>query len=179
MACSSRIYMESCMTQHYDTDVLIIGTGPAGSTLGLALANYGIKVQLFTQFSWLANSPRAHITNQRAMEVLRDLGMEEQVNEIATPWEQMGESLITTSLVGEEIARLRAWGTGDERHGDYIKGSPCPLVDLIQPKMEALLVKNAGERGATYNFNTEYISDRQDEYAGKASFPNLITITTL
>ena len=93
------------MTQHYDTDVLIIGTGPAGSTLGLALANYGIKVQLF---SWLANSPRAHITNQRAMEVLRDLGIEEQVKEIATPWEQMGESLITTSLVGEEIARMSA-----------------------------------------------------------------------
>lgn len=93
------------MTQYYDTDVLIIGTGHAGSTLGLALANYGIKVQLF---SWLANSPRAHITNQRAMEVLRDLGIEEQVKEIATPWEQMGESLITTSLVGEEIARMSA-----------------------------------------------------------------------
>jgi len=27
------------------------------------------------------------------MEVLRDLGIEEQVKEIATPWEQMGESL--------------------------------------------------------------------------------------
>lgn len=96
------------MTQQFDTDVLIIGTGPAGSTLGLALANYGIQVQLFTQFNWLANSPRAHITNQRAMEVLRDLGIEEQVKKIATPWEQMGESLITTSLVGEEIARMSA-----------------------------------------------------------------------
>ena len=70
------------MTQQFDTDVLIIGTGPAGSTLGLALANYGIQVQLFTQFNWLANSPRAHITNQRAMEVLRDLGIEEQVKEL-------------------------------------------------------------------------------------------------
>ena len=56
------------MTQQFDTDVLIIGTGPAGSTLGLALANYGVKVQLCTQFNWLANSPCAHITNQRAME---------------------------------------------------------------------------------------------------------------
>lgn len=165
------------MTQVYDTDVLIIGTGPAGSTLGLALANYGIKTQLFTQFNWLANSPRAHITNQRAMEVLRDLGVEDQVKEIATPWEQMGESLITTSLVGEEIARISAWGTGDERHGDYIKGSPCPLVDLIQPKMETLLVKNAGERGAIYNFNTEYLSHVQDEHGVTATFLNLITNT--
>lgn len=165
------------MTQHYDTDVLIIGTGPAGSTLGLALANYGIKVQLFTQFSWLANSPRAHITNQRAMEVLRDLVVEEQVKEIATPWEQMGESLITTSLVGEEIARMSAWGTGEERYGDYIKGSPCPLVDLIQPKMEALLVKNAGEQGAVYNFNTEYLSHVEDEDGVTATFLNRITNT--
>ncbi|GAA5185791.1 FAD-dependent monooxygenase [Acinetobacter kookii] len=163
------------MSEQFDTDVLVVGTGPAGSTLGLALANYGIKVQLFTQFSWLANSPRAHITNQRAMEVLRDLGVEEQVKQIATPWEQMGESLITTSLVGEEIARLSAWGTGDERHGDYIKGSPCPLVDLIQPKMEALLAKNAAERGAIYNFNTEYLSHTQDEHGVTATFLNRIT----
>jgi 2,4-dichlorophenol 6-monooxygenase len=165
------------MSEQFDTDVLVIGTGPAGSTLGLALANYGIKVQLFTQFGWLANSPRAHITNQRAMEVLRDLGVEEQVKQIATPWEQMGESLITTSLVGEEIARLSAWGTGDERHGDYIKGSPCPLVDLIQPKMEALLAKNAAERGAIYNFNTEYLSHTQDEHGVTATFLNRITNT--
>lgn len=165
------------MSEQFDTDVLVVGTGPAGSTLGLALANYGIKVQLFTQFSWLANSPRAHITNQRAMEVLRDLGVEEQVKQIATPWEQMGESLITTSLVGEEIARLSAWGTGDERHGDYIKGSPCPLVDLIQPKMEALLAKNAAERGAIYNFNTEYLSYTQDEHGVTATFLNRITNT--
>lgn len=165
------------MSEQFDTDVLMIGTGPAGSTLGLALANYGIKVQLFTQFNWLANSPRAHITNQRAMEVLRDLGIEEQVKQIATPWEQMGESLITTSLVGEEIARLSAWGTGDERHGDYVKGSPCPLVDLIQPKMEALLVKNAAERGAIYNFNTEYLSHTQDEHGVTATFLNRITNT--
>lgn len=159
----------------YDTDVIVIGTGPAGSTLGLALATYGIQVQLFTQFNWLANSPRAHITNQRAMEVLRDLGIEDQVKQIATPWDQMGDSLITTSLVGEEIARLRAWGTGDERHGDYVQGSPSPLVDLIQPKMEALLVKNAAERGAIYNFNTEYLSHTQDANGVTAYFRNNVS----
>ena len=165
------------MSPHYDTDVLVIGTGPAGSTLGLALASYGIQVQLFTQFNWLANSPRAHITNQRAMEVLRDLGVEQQAKQIATPWHEMGESLITTSLVGEEIACMSAWGTGDERYGDYLKGSPCPLIDLIQPKMEALLVKNAGERGAIYNFNTEYLSHEQDEHGVTARFLNKVTQT--
>src|SRR5690606_26089140 len=52
-----------------------------------------------------------------------------------------------------------------------------PLVDLIQTEMEALLVKNAGERGAIYNFNTEYVSHVQDEDGVTATFLNRITHT--
>ena len=76
----------------------------------------------YTQFNGLANSPRAHITNQRAVEVLREFDLEEEAKSRATPWQDMGESMITTSLIGEEIARIQAWGTGDLRHGDYVKG---------------------------------------------------------
>lgn len=103
------------MTQHYDTDVLIIGTGPAGSTLGLALANYGIKVQLFTQFSWLANSPRAHITNQRAMEVLRDLGMEEQVCARLN-------AFVGAEVEEVEIQKLSYWYVNQTWATEYSKG---------------------------------------------------------
>lgn len=153
------------MTQsnEFDTDVLVIGTGPAGITTTLALASQGVRVRAVTMFNWLANSPRAHITNQRAMEVLRDLGVEQEVIRQATPWEQMGDTLITTSLAGEEIARVRAWGTGDLRKGDYVKGSPCTMVDLIQPEMEAILVKAAAERGAQLSFSTEYLGHEQDD----------------
>ena len=45
-----------------------------GGTAALALATYGVRVHAVTMFPWVANSPRAHITNQRAVEVLRDLG---------------------------------------------------------------------------------------------------------
>lgn len=147
----------------YQTDVLVIGTGPMGATTALALATYGVRVHVVNRFNWTANSPRAHITNQRAMEVLRDLGVEEEARHIATPWEWMGDTLFTTSLAGPEIARLRTWGTGDERKGDYVKGSPCPMMDLTQEKMEPMLVKNASERGAVFSFNTEYLSHEQDD----------------
>lgn len=146
----------------YQTDVLVVGTGPMGSTTALALASYGVRVHVVNRFNWTANSPRAHITNQRAMEVLRDLGVEEEARHIATPWEMMGDTLFTTSLAGPEIARLRTWGTGDARKGDYIQGSPCPLMDLTQEKMEPVLVKNAMERGAVFSFNTEYLRHEQD-----------------
>lgn len=145
-----------------DTDVLVVGTGPMGATTALALATYGVRVHVVNRYNWTANSPRAHITNQRAVEVLRDLGLEQDARRDATPWEWMGDTLFTTSLAGPEIARLRTWGTGDERIGDYLQGSPCAMLDLPQDKMEPLLVQRAAARGAVFSFNTEYLGHEQD-----------------
>lgn len=58
------------------TDVLIVGTGPAGSASAALLSTYGINNMVINQYRWLANTPRAHITNLRTMEVLRDLGQQ-------------------------------------------------------------------------------------------------------
>ena len=146
----------------FDTDVVVVGLGPAGATAALALATYGVRVHAVTMFPWVANSPRAHITNQRAVEVLRDLGLEDEARKYATPWDQMGDTLFTTSLAGEEIVRLQTWGTGDRRSGDYLQGSPCTMLDIPQPLMEPLLIKNAAERGAIVSFNTEYLDHEQD-----------------
>ncbi len=143
--------------QAFDTDVLIIGSGPMGATNALALATYGVRTQVVSRANWTADTPRAHITNQRAVEVLRDLDIEDEARRDATPWQWMGDTLFTTSLAGPEIARLRTWGTGDERIGDYLQGSPCGMMDLPQNRMEPLLVKHAAARGASFLFNTEYL----------------------
>jgi len=146
----------------FETDVLVVGSGPTGAATALALATYGARVHLASKWNWLANSPRAHITNQRAVEVLRDLGLEAEARKHATPWEHMGETLWTTSFAGPEIARLRTWGTGDERIGDYLQASPCPMLDLPQTFMEPLLIHHAASRGASLAMNTEYVGHEQD-----------------
>ncbi len=151
------------MTQReFDTDVLVVGTGPMGATTALALAKYGIRVHAISRWNWLANTPRAHITNQRTVEVLRSLGIEDELKQQATAWDKMGDTLFTTSFAGPEIARLQTWGTGDLRFGDYIEASPCPMLDVPQPVMEPILVNAAARSGAQVSFNTEYLSHEQD-----------------
>ena len=146
----------------YETDVLIIGAGPTGSTTALALANCGVRCHMVSRVNWMADSPRAHITNQRANEVFRDLGISEDVARYASPWELMGDTTFTTSLAGPELIRMRTWGTGDDRRGDYLRASPCGMVDIIQPLLEPILFQKAAEKGATFAFNTEYVRHEQD-----------------
>ena len=57
----------------YETEVLIIGTGPAGGTLALALAKAGIRVVVVNRYGWTCRTPRAHITNPRTMEIFLSL----------------------------------------------------------------------------------------------------------
>lgn len=147
----------------FDTDVLVVGSGPMGAATALALATYGVRVHVATRWNWLANSPRAHITNQRTVEVLRDLGVADEASQYGTPWELMGDMVFATSLAGEELARLRICGTGDERVGDHVQASPCTMLDIPQSYLEPVLVNNAAARGASFAFNVEYLDHVQDE----------------
>jgi 2,4-dichlorophenol 6-monooxygenase len=145
------------------TDVLVVGSGPAGSAAALLLATLGIDTIMITKYRWTANTPRAHITNQRAMEIFRDLGIEDQVLADATPHDLVGDTVFCTSIAGEEIGRIRTWGTGTAREADYQLASPCLTVDIPQTYLEPILVRNAAERGAQTRFSTEYLSHTQDE----------------
>ncbi|MEW1957157.1 FAD-dependent monooxygenase [Kineococcus sp. NPDC059986] len=146
-----------------DTDVLVIGSGPAGSAAALALATYGVRVTLVTKYGRLADTPRAHITNQRTMEALRDLGVEDEVVAQATPQELMGNLVYCTSLAGEELGRSRVWGTRPDRGAEYAAASPSRMCDMPQDLMEPVLLGRAQARGASVRFDTEFLSLVQDD----------------
>ena len=145
-----------------ETDVLIVGSGPAGSAAALALSTYGVSNMVVTKYRWLADTPRAHITNQRTMEVLRDLGVEDEVNEKRAHQSLMGNNVFCTSLAGEEIGRLLSWGNHPTRLADYTLSSPTTICDVPQDLMEPILFGNACRRGTRARFDTEYVSLAQD-----------------
>lgn len=149
--------------------VLIVGAGPAGLTAALALALQGVEVIVVTKYGGTANSPRAHITNQRTMEVFRALGIEQAVRAVATPNELMGNNVWSTSFADPEIARLMSWGSGAARRTDYLLASPCEMCNVPQHVLEPVILNAAIAAGAVVHFNTEFISLTQDDTAVRAT----------
>src|SRR5258707_15809629 len=86
--------LEASMNTQIETDVLIIGSGPAGGSAALFLSTYGVKNVVLTKYRWTANTPRAHITNQRTMEVLRDTRAEAGGVQKSPAHERIGENVV-------------------------------------------------------------------------------------
>ncbi len=164
LGASVQIACEGAVMAEITTDVLIIGTGPAGSASGALLSSYGIENMVINRYRWLANTPRAHITNQRTMEVLRDLGqdVEAEAYLFATEQDLMGENVFCESLAGEEIGRMNSWGTHPLSKAEHLMSSPTFMNDLPQTFMEPLLFKTACSRGTQARMSTEYLSHVQD-----------------
>jgi 2,4-dichlorophenol 6-monooxygenase len=146
-----------------DTDVLVVGAGPAGLTAAALLARHKVKTIAITKYNGTANSPRAHITNQRTVEVFRDLGIEDKLAAMAMPQHLMGTQVYATSFSGPEIARMMTWGAGTARHSDYESASPSSMCNAPQHLMEPILLDAAKANGADVRLRTELIRISQDD----------------
>ena len=143
------------------TDVLIVGAGPSGLTASLCLATHGVEAITLSRHRSTAHTPRAHITNQRTMEIFRDLGIEDRMRAIGEPLSFLSNNVLATSLAGMEIARYRSYGTPSDRLSDYAAASPCPPMNAPQHIMEPVLLEVARERGADVRFYNELVSIEQ------------------
>ena len=143
--------------------VLIVGGGPAGLVSALALSRYGLDYLLVERHPGTAHTPRAHIVNQRTVEILRHLGIEGRFHAVATPQELMANNLWVTSLAGQEIIRTETWGTSARRAGEYRSASPCPMGNCPQTVFEPLLVDAIFDAGGDLRFHHELETFAQDD----------------
>lgn len=153
----------------FDTDILIIGAGPAGLTAAAVLARHGASAITITKYQGTADSPRAHITNQRTVEIMRDLGIEDAVMAEAMPQHQMGNQVFATSFAGQELCRMMTWGAGTDRKAEYEAASPSMMCNAPQHMLEPLILSVAQRHNADIRFGHELIGLRQDADAVTAT----------
>ena len=145
-----------------EVPVLIVGAGPAGLALSAALSRYGVGHLLVERHRGTAHTPRAHIINQRTVEILRHLGISDRFHAVATPQHLMANNLWVTTLAGLEVARSETWGTSAERAADYRAASPEPMANCPQTVLEPMLLAAARDMGADIRFGWEFIQLAQD-----------------
>ena len=96
-----------------DTDeevpVLIVGGGGAGLTSSMLLARLGVDHLLVSARPQTSDLPKAHVLNQRAMEILDDAGVADAIAERSTPAEQMAATAFYAGFAGPARTTGAAW----------------------------------------------------------------------
>ena len=131
-----------------EVPVLIMGGGGAGLTASMLLARQGVEHLLVSARATTSDLPKAHVLNQRAMEVLDDVGVAEAIAKRGTPAEQMAATAFYAGLAGPDpdygrrLARLESWGAG----GDDEAGEP-PCVAAGEPAADSPRTTDESSRG--------------------------------
>src|SRR5215469_6666003 len=127
-----------------EVPVLIVGGGGAGLTASMLLARQGVGHLLVSERPQTSDLPKAHVLNQRAMEVLDDVGVADAIAERGTPAGQMAATAFYAGFAGPDpdygrrLARLESWGAGGA-DDSWRAASPWRQLNLPQIRLEPLL----------------------------------------
>jgi 2-polyprenyl-6-methoxyphenol hydroxylase-like FAD-dependent oxidoreductase len=88
------------------TSVLIVGAGPVGLTLAIALGRRGIDCVIAEKKDRPAHLPKMERCNARTMEHFRRLGIADRVRAAGLPSHVPMDVYVTTSIAAEPILHL-------------------------------------------------------------------------
>ncbi len=131
-----------------DVAVLIVGGGGAGLTASMLLAREGVEHLLVSALPTTSILPKAHVLNQRTMEILEDAGVAGAIAQRSTPAANMAATAFYAGLAGptaeygRRIARLEAWGAGGADES-WSAASPWRQLNLPQIRLEPLMKAHA------------------------------------
>jgi 2,4-dichlorophenol 6-monooxygenase len=149
--------------------VLIVGGGGAGLTVSMLLARQGVDHLLVSARPGTSDLPKAHVLNQRAMEILEECGMADEIAARSTPAHQMAATAYYAGFAGPEpdcgrrIARLESWGAGGDN--EYWRAaSAWRQLNLPQIRLEPILRQGAERLSpGRIRFNHELVELAQDD----------------
>jgi 2,4-dichlorophenol 6-monooxygenase len=155
--------------QTIDHDVLVVGGGGAGLTTSMLLSTLDVDHLLVSALPTTSDLPKAHVLNQRAMEILDDVGVAAAIDAASTPPENMAATAFYAGLTGSTpdhgrlIAKLEAWGAGGDDE-QWRAASAWRQRNLPQIRLEPLLRERAEELApGRVCFGHELVDLEQDD----------------
>ncbi len=130
--------------------VLVVGGGGAGLTSSMLLSRLGVDHLLVSSQPTTSTLPKAHVLNQRALEILDDCGAYEEIERQSTPPGQMAATAWYSGLSGDHpddgrlLARLECWGAGGDDES-WRSASAFRQLNLPQIRLEPVLKERAEE----------------------------------
>jgi len=167
--------MQSSAHVDEEVPVLIVGGGGAGLTASMLLARQGVRHLLVSSRPQTSDLPKAHVLNQRAMEVLEDAGVAGAIKQRSTPAENMAATAYYAGFTGpgddygRRLARLECWGAGGADE-NWRAASAWRQLNLPQIRLEPLLKQRAEElTPGAVRFGHELIGLEQDDDGVRAT----------
>jgi 2-polyprenyl-6-methoxyphenol hydroxylase-like FAD-dependent oxidoreductase len=139
--------------QSEETPVLIVGGSVVGLATALFLAWQGLPSVLVERHRGTSIHPRAMGLSPRSMELLRTVGLEDEVRRADPIRVENSGILRVDTLAGEELGWVPT-PTPD----DISEISPAPWAFSAQDRVEPVLRQRAEELGADLRFGVELVS---------------------
>ncbi|MFM8409895.1 MAG: FAD-dependent monooxygenase [Alphaproteobacteria bacterium] len=151
------------------TPVLIVGGGGAGLAASMLLSGLGVDSLLVSSLPTTSTLPKAHVLNQRTMEILADCGVADQVEAQGTPSANMKATAFYAGLAGpspdhgRRLHRLESWGAGRTDEA-WVEASPRAQANLPQIRLEPILKRRAEDLApGRVRFHHEVVGFEQDD----------------
>ncbi|MGA5838300.1 FAD-dependent monooxygenase [Streptomyces pseudogriseolus] len=142
--------------------VLVAGAGLAGLAGGLFLAWHGVPALVVERHRGMSPHPRARGINPRAMELMRSVGLEEEIRATGSARALAGNTgvLAAQSLAGRQLGALHEQYFMDVRT-DLGAWSPTGWCLCHQDEFEPVIRRRAEELGTLFAYFTELESFEQ------------------
>ena len=132
----------------------VIGCGPIGLTAGLLLSRHGLEVTLVERRSELNTHPRSRFVDTNTMELLREFGLDEQVEQTGLGPDWTAYNRWSDNLAVAPYAEIPS----PTFHAVPGPASPCLPVMTVQDEVEkALMSSVANDPNITVRFDTEVV----------------------